>query len=372
MPNEPNFMGRDGFLWFHGVVEDRMDPDQLGRVKVRILGCHTKDKSYIATEDLQWAYVMMPITSASMNGIGESPIGVVPGSWVLGFFRDGSAMQEPCIIGTLGGIPQDGPNKGEGFNDPRDSSGTTETLASSPRHIASRSYPKDGSGAKLTNDTKGPVYPNILNEPDTNRIARNSNTSSTILQIIRNIIDTNVPISFSGSWNEPGIWYNGKYPYVHVLESESGHIKVTDDTPNSEGELSFNRTGTFEQIQTDGTKITKIVGDGYTIVMRGNHVHVMNNENERFDKEYNVSVGGRWNVEVSGNINILCHGSLYAKVNGEADITVGGSAKIKAQDVSLTTIKLDIKSAGPIAIDAPKVDINMGTAAPKVPVEPKK
>ena len=39
-----HFMGMDGFVWFTGVVEDRDDPDQLGRVRVRILGYHTEDK----------------------------------------------------------------------------------------------------------------------------------------------------------------------------------------------------------------------------------------------------------------------------------------------------------------------------------------
>ena len=38
---QSNFMGLDGFIWFVGVVEDRNDPDQLGRVRVRCLGFHT-------------------------------------------------------------------------------------------------------------------------------------------------------------------------------------------------------------------------------------------------------------------------------------------------------------------------------------------
>ena len=38
------FMGRDGFIWFAGVVEDRQDPLKLGRVRVRALGYHTENK----------------------------------------------------------------------------------------------------------------------------------------------------------------------------------------------------------------------------------------------------------------------------------------------------------------------------------------
>ena len=32
------FMGKDGFVWWQGVVEDRYDPLYLGRCRIRILG----------------------------------------------------------------------------------------------------------------------------------------------------------------------------------------------------------------------------------------------------------------------------------------------------------------------------------------------
>ena len=65
-----NFQGQDGFVWFTGVVEDRQDPDKIGRVRVRCVGYHTDNKTKIATEDLPWAWVMMPTTTSSMNGLG--------------------------------------------------------------------------------------------------------------------------------------------------------------------------------------------------------------------------------------------------------------------------------------------------------------
>ena len=33
-----NFLGHDGFVWWVGIIEDRMDPLQLGRVRVRKIG----------------------------------------------------------------------------------------------------------------------------------------------------------------------------------------------------------------------------------------------------------------------------------------------------------------------------------------------
>ena len=122
-----NFMGKDGFIWWQGVVEDRHDPLFLGRCRIRILGWHTKDKSQIPTESLPWAFPVQPITSAAQTGVGISPTGPVEGTWVVGFFRDGEDWQEPVFFGTLGGIPDTQSNIDlyqdaqlrPGFQDPR-------------------------------------------------------------------------------------------------------------------------------------------------------------------------------------------------------------------------------------------------------------
>ena len=68
---QQNFMGRNGFSWFVGVVEDRNDPKYLGRVRVRCLGLHTDDNIKLPTADLPWAHPMNPITSATVSGVGQ-------------------------------------------------------------------------------------------------------------------------------------------------------------------------------------------------------------------------------------------------------------------------------------------------------------
>lgn len=98
---------KDGFNWWIGVVEDRMDPEKAGRVRVRIYGYHTEDKTLLPTTDLPWAIPIMPITSASTSGIGTTPLGLVTGSWVIGFFLDGEDMQQPAIFGTIGTLTAD-------------------------------------------------------------------------------------------------------------------------------------------------------------------------------------------------------------------------------------------------------------------------
>lgn len=97
-----NVFNRDGFQWFIGVVEDRDDPEKLGRCKVRIYGHNSQFKSEQPTEDLPWSVPIQPITSAAISGIGSSPIGPLPGTWVVGFYLDGNDMQQPAFFGTIG------------------------------------------------------------------------------------------------------------------------------------------------------------------------------------------------------------------------------------------------------------------------------
>lgn len=99
-----NLYGRDGFFWWMGVVEDREDPLFLGRCRVRIFGYHIDNKDLMPTRDLPWATPLQPVTSAAMSGIGNTPMGPLPGTWVMGFFADGKDCQQPMIIGTFAGF----------------------------------------------------------------------------------------------------------------------------------------------------------------------------------------------------------------------------------------------------------------------------
>lgn len=98
-----NLFCPDGFFLFVGVVEDIFDPLEAGRVRVRVLGYHEEDKSLLPTEDLPWAVPINGIGSASISGKGSAPVGVLQGSWVVGFFMDGIDMQQPFFFGTIAG-----------------------------------------------------------------------------------------------------------------------------------------------------------------------------------------------------------------------------------------------------------------------------
>lgn len=101
---------------FYGVIEDRMDPLFLGRCKVRVVGVHTDNKVSLPTKDLPWAFPLQPITSAAVSGVGSTPLGPVEGSWVVVMFND-EAMQQPFMLGTIGGIPMPSDAKAEDIQD---------------------------------------------------------------------------------------------------------------------------------------------------------------------------------------------------------------------------------------------------------------
>ena len=332
------------FTWWTGVVEDRIDPLKLGRCRVRILGYHTDKKGddNIPTNTLPWATPSQPITSGAMNGIGTTPMGPVEGTWVFGFFRDGKDAQDPVMIGTFGGIPEAGPNPVLGFNDPKGI------------------YPQE-------------LY---LNEPDTNRLGRGSGKlpvgtksgeNSPSLEHKRTSRQKDVPVALAGDmstasggdtiantantglyaaadWFEPNPRYGGAttddvkyldsvtlsslYPFNHVRQSECGHVEEWDDTPSAERMHRFHKKGTFEEIQPDGTKVTKVVGNEYEITLGFK----------------DVLIQGTCNVTIKGDCRMLYQGDLVQEVYGDYHLNVHGDKRSKILGNEITEVRTDRKT----------------------------
>ena len=244
--------GRDGFIWFTGVVEDRNDPERLGRVRVRIFSYHTEDKSKIPTNDLHWSHIIYPVTTPSMDGMGHTPSFLVEGSQVFGFFRDPDAFQEPMILGSIPGVASRSANTSKGFNDPNG------------------------------------VYPSITGEPDTNRLARGVYHDSREKK--EENVTTGVSSADGSTWDELQIENNAQYPKNHVFESESGHVVEFDDTIGSERIHEYHTSGTFYEIDADGNKVTRVVGDNYEIVAGSDYVNIKGNANLTVDGNFNLKV----------------------------------------------------------------------------------
>ena len=109
-----NFIGKDGFNWWIGQVEnigdgsydvetkeiDEKDFDYNNKVKVRIVGYHNSSRAELPTKHLPWAQVLMPPIYAQKSGIG-SHHQLQLNSWVVGFFMDGASAQIPIVMGSI-------------------------------------------------------------------------------------------------------------------------------------------------------------------------------------------------------------------------------------------------------------------------------
>ena len=600
------FLGQDHFVWFVGVVEDRHDPQKLGRVKVRCLGYHSHDKTKIKTADLPWAAVMQPVGGNALSGIGDSPIGIVEGSWVVGFFRDAESLQEPMIMGTMPGLNTNpaekmtdlGLQRGQfetelkdyefGFFDPtsvgsstpystdgdtfRSSGGsagkvtdisddataavlgydkiptvkplkttdatlgthsgglvstfgttrrltiekgkdsgksygsgtdpttlsTDPTYGSSPK-VVSTGYLEDGTtrgdGAywplTQTEQSKTPyprlqkilfgglttsqkskvqelfdqgVYGNrrysdlnatsqvILPRADTNRLAQGGlviggisptgivsisygvkpniaagdtvqisgtigteamngqlhtlkavslGTTSGSLTIsppagtwvrggvvltdphttLQNKSDTRERQinaggtflddgSYSAKWNQPTSRYAAEYPYNHVYESESGHIKEFDDTPGAERIHEYHRSGTYNEVDQEGTKVDYVKGDRYNISVHDDYLYVKGHIIWTGDNEVliasndNMSLSSKWRLKVSsgGDIEIYSKRNISFRAEGDISMLAGGNINLEGE-VRNTTAAGYAYAAGSRAKETlSTINIHAGTA----------
>ena len=286
-----NSIGLPPFVWWMGIVEDRIDPAETGRVRVRIFGYHTDDIEVLPTKDLPYATCIQPVTSASTSGIMETP-NLLPGSTVVGFFADGREGQMPIIMGSIAGKPAagGGPGQEDAFNDPN------------------KKYPRGMWGDKT------PGYAGV-DEPDISKLARDEDAEGHYSLIQKRaerevdirtasapslqedgLFDDKEGKDYAGAmWEEPHAramgpyktfekkefepkyWdaladlkgggdgspkepgeYTSLYPYNNVKETEAGFIEEFDNTGKKARYAWHSPMGNFVEHQTDGTKVEKI------------------------------------------------------------------------------------------------------------------
>ena len=148
-------MNEHVFNVWHGVVEDRKDPSELGRAKVRIFGLHTENKNLLPTKDLPWVTASTSINGSNMFSAPDE------GSYVYGFFADGESNQAPVMVGFYQGYKSNEVDASSGFNPTKDGqykNSTTPTgeTARDPYYskVGTNSVPPTARGAV----TGTPIY----------------------------------------------------------------------------------------------------------------------------------------------------------------------------------------------------------------------
>jgi hypothetical protein len=290
------FIGGNFMVWFTGVVEDVMDPMQMGRVRVRCIGYHTADKSEIPTESLPWAMVMMPVTSASMSTIGQSATGILAGSWVIGFFRDGQSAQDPIVMGTIPSATMSG--------DP------TKGFTSSPLYPGENDMPREARAEYQYS----PAY-----------VARYDQRIEKVEKAVPpkiSTVATDEPDSYytRGTWDTVNVdeQVNPSYPANNAIRTAGGHVKEMDDTQGYKRLLEQHASGTYTEVINSGTKTTYVVKDNYTVVLGSDSVYIKGACSITIDGDLRQLVKGNYHLEVEGNKTEYIKGSRQCKI-GQSD-----------------------------------------------------
>lgn len=265
------------FKWWFGTVEDRDDPKQLGRVRVRVFNVYSDDKTKLPTDMLPWATVIMPPHSAGIKEVGISPTGLMVGSTVFGFFADGEDAQMPIVLGTVAGIPG-----------------------------------------------------GVEDQHEVPQLARGKNN-----------------VKIANYKMEPPDPYAAKYPYNKVMATESGHVVELDDTPGAERIRILHKSGTYSQVDYEGTRTDKTVGDKYEIIVGSDYVNIKGMVRVIVEGDAMVSVAGAAQLDVEGETTAVFLGPVNAQA-ANGDITInntGGDVKVYASN-------LDLYGAGNVSIEA--------------------
>jgi hypothetical protein len=264
--------------------------------------------------------------------VGQSPTGLVEGSWVVGFFLDGEDAQEPVIMGSFGSSPSEFGEPGIGFNDPNI---RPESDKKVEPHNGRDSYHPHSN------------YPRFIKESDVNRLARNSNT---VFNTTKDSGATlNVPkANSSDTWSERKTTdltyrgtkvrvarYNTTYPKNHVYESESGHTVEFDDTKDAERINEHHKSGTFYEVDADGTKVTRIVANNYVIVAGSNNINIKGDVNLTIDSNCRTYIKGNWDIQVDGSKTEVVKKNVTETYGADQTTKITGNLDVDAARIDL-------------------------------------
>lgn len=256
---------------YRGVVEDRNDPEEMNRCRIRIFGVHTpqknkinNDKSGVATEELPWATPANPITEGSISGFGSWSV-PLQGSHVFVFFENENPNQ-PVYFASVPGVPTQEPDTTMGFNDPDGDFPTSHRL----------------------------------DEPDVHRLARGV-SEGTIVDGKNDNIDTDVEMSDGNTWSEPESFYNAQYPDNVVIATHGGNIIELDSTEGSKRIHIFHASNSYIEINDDGDMVIRNNKDRYEVIIGGRNIHIKENYNSTTDKNRTALVGENEHMKVKKN-----------------------------------------------------------------------
>ena len=200
-------------------------------------------------------------------------------------------------------------------------------------------------------------------------------------------VGSSIVASDTDNWSQPSITYNAVYPYNHVFESESGHIKEYDDSfiidkdgirTNHYRIYERHSGGTSYEIDTAGNRIDLNMASYFNITNKDNKHYIKGNSDVTIDgrhkvyinksgtanNNYDIQVGPNANVNIqvdNGNLNVVTKtGQFNFDVGADWNMNVGGNYNLNVQGSETKTVEgtTTHNTTGSTTIRGSTIDLN--------------
>ena len=123
-----------------------------------------------------------------------------------------------------------------------------------------------------------------------------------------------------------------------MYESEAGHIREIDDTVGAERIHERHASGSGYEIHPDGSKVTRVKNDNYTLTTGDDFAHIKGNSSTTVDGGVRVFVNAdgstddhNYTIQVGNNANVniqVDKGDVNVVTKGKADINLKSGKNI--------------------------------------------
>ena len=193
---------------------------------------------------------------------------------------------------------------------------------------------------------------------DTNKLAQ-GDPRGTIVQDKNNARMKGAKLPGGDAWDQPESAFRGAYPYNKVTQTESGHVIEIDDTPGSERLHIYHKSGTFVEIDGNGSIIKRAVGSSYEIIDKNGKIAIAGKADISINGACNIYVGNDANIEVEGDVNLKCYNDITAQAGGTLNLSATEEVNITSGNINMQAYNLmNLNSNVALNMHA-TVDINM-------------
>ena len=215
-------------------------------------------------------------------------------------------------------------------------------ISSNALNEAKRFNIKDSENQqKLLTQTKGFIDPHAeyptkdyKGQPETNKLAR-GDLIGTIVQAKEKDRLKGISLPYDDFWDQPPIPYNAKYPYNKVTQTESGHVIEIDDTHGAERIHLYHKSGTFIEIDANGTVVTRKKGSSYEIIDKNGYISVSGDASLSVRGGVKIFVGEDADIEVQGDVNLKCLNDITMQAAGRVDISATEEINFRSANINI-------------------------------------